>query len=101
MKKLTLLLLLLSYFAAHAQEKITWPDHKKAVIILTYDDALHSQLNVAIPQLDSAGLKGTFFLTGDINAQTIPQWRKANKKGHELANHTVFHPCSSRDDNPM
>lgn len=101
MKKLTLLLLLLSYSAAWAQDKITWPDHKKAVIVLTYDDALHSQLNVAIPQLDSARLKGTFFLTGDINGETIPQWRKISKKGHELANHTVFHPCLSTDDNPM
>lgn len=101
MKKLTLFLFLLSAYAAQAQDKITWPDHKKAVIVLTYDDALHSQLNVAIPQLDSANLKGTFFLTGDINSQTIPQWRKASKKGHELANHTVFHPCFSADDNPM
>lgn len=101
MKKLTFLLLLLSYFAAQAQDKITWPDHKKAVIVLTYDDALQSHLNVAIPQLDSVKLKGTFFLTGELNNQTIPQWRKASKKGHELANHTVFHPCLSTDDNPM
>jgi peptidoglycan/xylan/chitin deacetylase (PgdA/CDA1 family) len=101
MKRLTLILLLLSYFAAHAQDKITWPGHKKAVIVLTYDDALQSQLNVAIPQLDSVHLKGTFFLTGTINSQTIPEWRKASKKGHELANHTVFHPCLSTDDNPM
>jgi len=101
MKRLTLLFLLLSYFTARAQDKITWPDHKKAVIVLTYDDALHSQLNVAIPQLDSVKLKGTFFLTGELNSQTIPQWRKASKKGHELANHTVFHPCLSTDDNPM
>ena len=101
MKKLTLLILLFSYFTVQAQDKITWPNRKKAVIVLTYDDALHSQLNVAIPQLDSVHFKGTFFLTGDINSQTIPQWRKASKKGHELANHTVFHPCFSTDDNPM
>jgi peptidoglycan-N-acetylglucosamine deacetylase len=23
----------------------------------------------------------------------MPDWRKAAKKGHELANHTLFHPC--------
>lgn len=100
MKKLTLLFLLLN-FAAQGQDKITWPHHKKAVIVLTYDDALQSQLKVAIPQLDSARLTGTFFLTGDLNSLAIPQWRKASKKGHELANHTVFHPCLSTDDNPM
>lgn len=87
--------------AVHAQQKMEWPKHKKAVIILTYDDALQSQLDVAVPQLDSAHLKGTFFLTGDINSLTIPQWRKLSKKGHELANHTIFHPCLSTDDNTV
>lgn len=80
---------------------MTWPNHKKAVIVLTYDDALQSQLKMAIPQLDSAHLTGTFFLTGDVSPLAIPQWRMASKKGHELANHTVFHPCLSTDDNPM
>ena len=94
MKGLTLFLLLLNT-AALAQHKITWPSHKKAVIVLTYDDALDSQLRTAIPQLDSLHLKGTFFLTGELNSLNIPKWRKAAQKGHELANHTLFHPCLS------
>jgi peptidoglycan-N-acetylglucosamine deacetylase len=100
MKKL-FLLFLFAAFAASAQEKIVWPKHKKAVIVLTYDDAISSQLNIAVPQLDSAGFKATFFLTGDINAQTIPQWRALAKKGFELANHTLYHPCSSKEDAPV
>ncbi|HTE01272.1 MAG TPA: polysaccharide deacetylase family protein [Mucilaginibacter sp.] len=100
MKKLILLFLLLN-FAAQAQEKIKWPGHKKAAIVLTYDDGLTSQLNVAVPQLDSAKLKATFFLTGDINSQTIPKWRALSKRGFELANHTIYHPCTSRSDNPV
>lgn len=100
MKKLALLFLLAA-FGAHAQQKIVWPKHKKAVIVLTYDDALQSQLNTAVPQLDSAGFKATFFLTGDINYVTIPQWRKLAKEGNELANHTLFHPCSSSEDTPV
>jgi len=92
MKKLVLLFLLFS-FAAGAQQKITWPNHKKAVIVLTYDDAISSQLDIAIPQLDSAGLPATFFLTGSLNSETIPQWRAAAAKGYELANHTIYHPC--------
>ncbi|HAL83262.1 MAG TPA: hypothetical protein DCO83_14375 [Mucilaginibacter sp.] len=63
MKKLSLLFLLMSY-TVHARQKITWPYHKKAVIVLTYDDGLSSQLKVAIPQLDSAHLTATFFLIG-------------------------------------
>lgn len=87
--------------AAQAQQKIHWPGNKKAVIVLTYDDALDSQLQIALPQLDSAGFKATFFLTGDINSVTIPQWRALSKRGFELANHTLFHPCATTDSNPV
>jgi len=100
MKRLILVFLLLN-FIAQAQPQITWPHHKKAVIILTYDDGLNSQLNVAIPKLDSAHFKATFFLTGDLNRETIPRWRAVSKKGYELANHTIYHPCESTDDNPV
>jgi len=99
-KRLILFLLLLNA-TAYAQQKITWPHHKKAVIVLTYDDAINSQLNVAVPQLDSAHLKGTFFLIGDLTNETIPKWRAVAKKGHELANHTVNHPCANAADNPV
>jgi peptidoglycan/xylan/chitin deacetylase (PgdA/CDA1 family) len=96
MKRLTVLFLLLNIMA-QAQQKITWPNSKKAVIVLTYDDAISSQLNVAIPQLDSAHLTATFFLMGTINSQTIPKWRAVGAKGYELANHTLYHPCLSKD----
>lgn len=100
MKRLFLFLLLLN-FAANAQQKIKWPHNKKAVIILTYDDALLSQLNTAIPQLQAAHLTGTFFLTADINSLTIPRWRALSTQGIELGNHTIFHPCISTPDNPV
>lgn len=100
MKQLLLFFLLLN-FAAQAQDKVLWPKHKKAVIVLTYDDGLLSQLNTAVPQLNAAHFKATFFLTSDINYATIPQWRALGKKGFELANHTLFHPCLSIDDNPV
>jgi peptidoglycan/xylan/chitin deacetylase (PgdA/CDA1 family) len=87
MKKTVLYILLLLSTAAAAQP------HKKVVIMLTYDDALASQLNVAIPQLDSMGFKATFFLTGYIGQTTIPKWREVALKGHELANHSLYHPC--------
>ena len=81
---------------------MVWPRHKKAVIVLTYDDGLNSQLNTAIPQLDSAGFKATFFLIGgDLDYNNIPKWRAAAKKGFELANHTIYHPCISTEDNPV
>ena len=54
---------------------IEWPHHKQAAIILTYDDALLSQLDIAIPQLQKAGLTATFFLTSDLDYKTLPRWR--------------------------
>jgi len=87
-------------FNATAQQ-VHWPKHKKAAIVLTYDDALTSQLDNAVPQLEKAGLKATFFLTSDIDSLSIPRWRTLAGEGFELGNHTVFHPCSGTDDNPV
>lgn len=71
-----------------------WPDGHQAAIVLTYDDALPSHLDVAIPQLDKAGLKGTFFLSAIFDQKLVPGWRAAAARGHELGNHTVLHPCA-------
>lgn len=53
-------------FSATSQKPSKWPGNKKAAIVLPYDDALQSQLNIAIPQLASFQFKGTFFLTGNL-----------------------------------
>jgi len=89
MKSSIFLLLIIISITANAQQT----KHKKAIIVLTYDDGLASQLNVAIPQLDSANLTATFFLTGNMTETSLPRWRQAGKKGYELANHTLYHPC--------
>lgn len=99
MKWFAVCFLLLS-LTAGAQQKIKWPYHKKSVIVLTYDDALQTQLDTAVPQLEAAHLTATFFLTGDIDNTTIPRWRALSKKGFELGNHTIYHPCVATDDNP-
>jgi peptidoglycan/xylan/chitin deacetylase (PgdA/CDA1 family) len=78
----------------YAQPITSWKN-KKCAVVLTYDDALNIHLDKVIPALDSTGLKGTFYLTGSSDAFTkrIPEWRQAAAKGHELGNHTLFHPC--------
>jgi peptidoglycan/xylan/chitin deacetylase (PgdA/CDA1 family) len=88
-----LVAILLAVTGARAQAQIAWPPGKVAAVVLTYDDALHSQLDVAIPQLDAARLKGTFFLDGDITPADMLRWRKIQRNGHELGNHSLFHPC--------
>jgi peptidoglycan/xylan/chitin deacetylase (PgdA/CDA1 family) len=100
MFKLTMLFLL-ACIATYAQPQIKWPHQKKAVIVLTYDDGCKSQLENAVPLLDSLHFKGTFFLIGDaLDYNTIPRWRAVAKGGHELANHTMYHPCVDKD-NPV
>lgn len=70
---------------------------KKAAVVLTYDDALNVHLDNVIPALDSLSLKGTFYLTASSDAarNRIKDWRVAAGKGHELGNHTLYHPCDA------
>jgi sialate O-acetylesterase len=72
----------------------SWNGYKSAVV-LTYDDALNVHLDNVIPSLDSAGFKGTFYLTVSSAAftQRIPEWKTASDRGHELGNHSMYHPC--------
>jgi peptidoglycan-N-acetylglucosamine deacetylase len=93
---LAVALLLFAEPQVPAEPKFAWPRGRQAAITLTYDDAIPtSHLGVAIPQLDRARLKGTFFLMGKgVRPQDVPRWRAAAASGHELGNHTVNHPCA-------
>ena len=92
-------------FFSHGQMKKDG-NSKRAIICLTYDDGLETQLSTVIPQLDSLGLKATFFLNSiqgssqsDIIGHTpeaVLGWTNAAKNGHELANHTLFHACPEK-----
>jgi len=44
--------------ALPANAQIAWPEGKSAAIVLSYDDGLRSQLDIAIPQLDHARIIG-------------------------------------------
>lgn len=68
---------------------------KKCAVVLTYDDAIDQHLDHAAPLLDSLGLKATFYITGfSLSMQTrLADWRKLAVNGHELGNHTLYHPC--------
>lgn len=93
------LLLLLMFQAISmqviAQNNTTWHGRQCAVV-LTYDDALDVDLDNAIPALDSLHLKATFYLSGYSGAlhTRLPEWRAIAANGHELGNHTLFHPCT-------
>jgi sialate O-acetylesterase len=68
---------------------------KKCAVVLTYDDAIDQHLDNAIPVLDSLGLKATFYITAfSSSMQTrLNEWKQLPVHGHELGNHTLYHPC--------
>jgi peptidoglycan/xylan/chitin deacetylase (PgdA/CDA1 family) len=77
-----------------AQSNQQW-NGKKCAVVLTYDDGLNVHLTNAIPALDSMSLKGTFYISDYFDGlkDQIPKWRRAAAHGHELANHSIWHPC--------
>lgn len=68
---------------------------KKCAVVLTYDDGYDEQLDHAVPVLDSLGLKATFYLSAYFPAvkDRMDEWREVAANGHELGNHTLYHPC--------
>ncbi len=75
---------------------------KKAAVVLTYDDALNVHLDNVQPLLDSLDLRGTFYVSTYSEAfrNRINDWRSLSEKGHELGNHTLFHPCIGNENRP-
>lgn len=89
-----LIVVLFTSSYAYSQTPTSW-NGKSCAVVLTYDDGLNIDLTNVVPALDSANLKGTFYISdyfNGLNAQ-IPGWKKAAARGHELANHTVWHAC--------
>lgn len=91
-----ILALVIALAAALCSPAQAWPGGAKAAVSLAYDDALDSQLDIAIPALDQHGLKGSFYLqlSNPAVEKRIEEWRAAARRGHELGNHTLFHQCS-------
>ena len=76
------------------QEDFHWPEGKRAAISLTFDDAKLTQIDRGIGILDEYGLKGTFYVSVENLKERVEGWKKAVAAGHEIANHSVKHPCS-------
>ena len=64
------------------------------IVSLTFDDALDCHLDTAVPLLERHGLPGTFYINlgSDTLARRHRDWQGVAARGHELGNHTLFHP---------
>ena len=71
-----------------------------ALICLTYDDALPVHRERVAPDLTERGLRGTFYVPAarDDLHMGLVGWRKVAEMGHELGNHSCWHPCRTRPD---
>lgn len=97
MKKLSLIVLVFIWLPTHlAAESANSPRTPKVAVSLSYDDALNSQLDNAIPALNQYNFKASFYLslTSPVVRERLAEWRQAARDGHELGNHTIYHPCS-------
>jgi peptidoglycan/xylan/chitin deacetylase (PgdA/CDA1 family) len=94
----SLLALAIAASAGEARRPFSWPGGARAAVVLTYDDGMDSHLDHAVPDLEASGLRGTFFVPGHSEslARRLPEWRALAARGHELANHAIFHPCLRR-----
>lgn len=77
-------------------KKWEWPENAMAAVTLSYDDGMEDNLEYAIPDLESAGFRGTFYLTVGFPfvRKRAAEWRAAFERGHEIGNHTVRHISS-------
>jgi peptidoglycan/xylan/chitin deacetylase (PgdA/CDA1 family) len=89
------LCLLLPPQTAFALDDLVWPTGVSGAVCLTYDDGLDSHLDFAAPDLEATNLRGTFYVTGHSESlkTRLNEWRELARGGHEIGNHSLFHPC--------
>ena len=81
--------------------EFTWPDGTEAAVSLTYDDGLLIHHSLVGPLLQRYGMRATFYPMIESDLRLHPDdWRQLAMAGHELGNHTVFHPCRQDAANP-
>ena len=76
------------------REVFKWPGGRCCAVTLTYDDGLAIHHQYVGPALTARGLLGTFYvLINNDPLNNFDAWRHLASQGHELGNHTLFHPC--------
>ena len=87
-----------SIVAKELPEKFEWPDGNQLALSLSFDDARHSQIDTGLVLLDKYKAKATFYVVPDRVRERLEGWKQAVVNGHEIGNHTLYHPCSGNLD---
>lgn len=78
----------------NSENHVNWPGGCRAAVSLSYDDGIPVHFEHVAPLLESAGLRGTFYVPVVTGLRSYPdQFRAMAMAGHELGNHSLFHPC--------
>lgn len=83
-----------SYLFAQSDIPFSWPQNIKAAVSLSFDDGRHSQVEGGTALLDSMNVKATFYVVPRAVKAKMEGWQKAVRSGHEIGNHSLYHPCS-------
>ena len=72
-------------------------------VVLTFDDAVKSQMTVVAPLLEQLGFKATFFITHNwmedkADFLTWEEVADLNRRGFEIGNHTWTHAAFDREE---
>ena len=77
-----------------ATNEFSWPEGKKMALSLTFDDARLSQADKGIPLFDKYGVTATFYISPGAMMERLEIWQQAARNGHDIGNHSLYHPCS-------
>lgn len=73
---------------------IRWPANQRGAVSLSYDDGKECHFESVAPMLEAAGLRATFYVPVVTGLRQYPsQFRALAQRGHEIGNHSLFHPC--------
>lgn len=72
----------------------TWPDGKKAALSLTFDDARQSHPDIGTQLFRELDVDVTYYALPGAVRDRIEDWKVIVEEGHEIGNHTVYHPCT-------
>lgn len=83
-------------------EICSFPDGKSTMLALTFDDGTLDHLEIAAPELEKRGWRGTFYINPQSNDRARSRWlnwdgiRELHRRGHEIGNHSMSHSNPQR-----
>ena len=76
------------------KDRFPWPENKRAALSLSFDDGRNSQVDVGLELFRKLNAKATFYVVPANMQERIEEWKQLLADGHEIGNHTVYHPCT-------